>query len=269
MATSDYPNSSKAEVQTGMSSIDEIEVAKIESSKRFVKSAAYVIFGATVIFLGIFNFMLYARAFDDPTTKLLAILPAVTISGSVLLLTFANIRWFSMGTQAQVGKFAGYGLFAIEAANAVVEWTLVNNWLDSSAPVIRIYAQFGIPLALVLIGLVYKILIDSDEESEIVRDHNLTAAMIRKRKRAAQLAFLDDPTNVARITLAGRLSARRLTESHTRGADADALAQFAQDTPALPDGAGGTQDMSADMPQGEQFDRSARGGSAQPPKSRA
>jgi hypothetical protein len=209
----------------GMSFADEIEAAKIEAGKKFIKNTAYIIFGATVIFLGVFNFMLYARAFEDPTTKLLAILPAVTISGSVLLLTFANIRWFSVGTQAQVGKFAGYGLFAIEAANAVTEWTLVNGWLDASSPVIRIYAQFGIPLALVLIALVYKLLIDSDEESEIVRDHNLTSAMIRKRKRAAQMQFLDDASITARITRAGQDAARRLTAAHTVGADDDQPAQ--------------------------------------------
>lgn len=223
----------------GMSFADEIEAAKIESGKKFIKSAAYVVFGATVIFLGIFNFMLYARAFDDPATKLLAILPAVTISGSVLLLTFANIRWFSMGTQAQVGKFAGYGLFAIEAANAVVEWTLVNNWLDSSAPVIRIYAQFGIPLALVLIGLVYKILIDSDEESEIVREHNMTSALIRQRKRAAQMAFLDDATIKTRITRAGQDAARRLTAAHTVGVEDEPAqlpaASFAKDAEGIED----------------------------------
>jgi hypothetical protein len=230
----------------GMSFADEIEAAKIEAGKKFIKGAAYVIFGATVIFLGVFNYMLYARAFDDQTAKLLAILPAVTISGSVLLLTFANIRWFSIGTQAQVGKFAGYGLFAIEAANAVTEWTLVNGWLDASSPIIRIYAQFGIPLALVLIALVYKLLIDSDEESEIVRDHNLTAAMIRKRKRAAQLAYLDDATITARITRAGQDAARRLTAAHTVGADDDQpdlaqlpAASFSKDAEAVEDGGEG------------------------------
>lgn len=274
MADSNYPHNAQngqdaaPYVGAGMTFADEIEQAKIESSKHFVKKAAYLVFFATVIFLGIFNYMLYARAFTDDTAKLLAILPAVAISGSVLLLTFANIRWFSDGTQAIIGKWAGYALFGVEAANAVTEWTLINGWLDSSSPVIRIYAQFGIPLALVAIALVYKLLIDSDEDAEAIRDHNLTAAMIRKRKRAAQLAFLDDPTNMARITLAGRLSARRLTESHTRGADVDALAQFAQDAPALPDGdAGDAPDMSADIPQGERFGRSARGGAAQPPKS--
>lgn len=272
MAASNYPRSSNTSPRTGegLSFADEIEQAKIEAGKKFIKNAAYVIFGATVIFLGVFNYMLYARAFDDEVTKLLAILPAVTISGSVLLLTFANIRWFSIGTQAQVGKWAGYGLFAIEAANAVTEWTLVNGWLDASSPVIRIYAQFGIPLALVLIAFVYKLLIDNDEEAEAIRDHNLTSAMIRKRKRAAQMAYLDDATNVARITFAGQLSARRLTEAHTQGVDADALAQFAQDAPALPDGgADDVPDMSADIPQGERFGRSARGGAAQPPKSGA
>lgn len=276
MAESNYPRNAQngqdpaPYAGAGMTFADEIEQAKIEAGKKFIKNAAYLVFFATVVFLGIFNFMLYARAFTDDTAKLLAILPAVAISGSVLLLTFANIRWFSDGTQAIIGKWAGYALFGVEAANSIVEWTLINGWLDSASPVIRVWSQFGIPLALVAIALVYKLLIDSDEDAEAIRDHNLTAAMISKRKRAAQLAFLDDPANVARITLAGRLSARRLTESHTRGADADALAQFAQDAPALPDGGGDdAPDMSTDMPRGERFGRSARGGAAQPPKSGA
>lgn len=204
----------------GTTFADEIAAAKIEAGKRFIKGAAYFVFFVTVAFLGVFNFMLYARAFEDSTAKLLAILPAVTISGSVLLLTFANIRWFSIGSQSVIGKWAGYGLFGIEAANAVTEWTLVNGWLDASSPAIRIYAQFGIPLALVTVALVYKLLIDSDEESEAIRDHNLTAAMIRKRKQAAVMAFLDDPTLTARIVRAGQVAARRLTEAHTVDADA-------------------------------------------------
>ncbi len=277
MATSNYPNIESATQPRalGQTFADEIEAAKIEANKATLRNIGLLIFVAATVYFGILNFGLYARGFVPPGTQtvthggpftlaqLFALIPALAISGSVLALTLSGIGWFSVGTQAQVGKIAGYALFAVEAANGIAEWLLSTGKLVATDEFISGYAAYGVPVMVVLVGLVWKIVIDHDEKADEVRDHNLTAAMIRKRKRAAQMKFLDDPANLARIVRAGELAARQLTEAHTRGADADGApqlgqgqaAQFAQEAQAV------------DMAQPEQGERFARGGSAQPPKS--
>jgi hypothetical protein len=215
----------------GTTFADEIAAETIEANKATLRNIGLMIFVAATVYFGILNFGLYARGFVAPGTatithggpftlaQLFALIPAVAISGSVLALTLSGIGWFSVGTQAQVGKIAGYGLFAVEAANGVAEWLLSTGKLTATDEFISAYAAYGVPAMVVLVALVWKIVIDHDEKAEIVREHNLTMALMRKRKRAAQMKFLDDPLNIARIARAGQVAARRLTEAHTQAAD--------------------------------------------------
>ena len=83
----------------GATSVAEVMEEDEHRAKRaLVQLAAGGLVGIGLIFTGYLSFMLYSRAFPD-TLKVLGIIPALLIEGSLATFLLGSFVWFSHGVQ--------------------------------------------------------------------------------------------------------------------------------------------------------------------------
>lgn len=122
-----------------------------------------------LIFTGVLNVMLYSRAFTD-NLKLLAIVPAVLIEGSLAMFIVGGFSWFAKGPQATLAKIFGWAMFGIVAANTLVEFNALVGGKNEQW--VSVYAFWGVPVMIPLVVAFWKLVIELDPSIIIMREKN-------------------------------------------------------------------------------------------------
>ena len=111
--------------KVGVSSVAELMEEDDHKGKRaLVQAAAAILIAVGLIFTGYLSFELYSRAFPD-TLKVLGIIPAVLIEGSLAVFLLGSFVWFAHGAQGALAKIFGWAMFGIVALNCVVEFNVL------------------------------------------------------------------------------------------------------------------------------------------------
>ena len=166
-----------------------------KATRGIVQGAAALLIGIGLLFTGYLNFMLYSRAFSDEM-KIMGLIPAVLIEGSLAVFLIGNFVWFSAGTQGKMAKIFGWAMFGIVAMNCVVEFNAQTN-PDAMGGFIDIYATWGVPIMIPLVIGFWKVVLDSDPRIEAKRERRKVVQMHEKAKHQALLSALssDDYRN--------------------------------------------------------------------------
>jgi hypothetical protein len=170
-----------------------------KATRGIVQGAAVILIGVGLLFTGYLNFMLYSRAFEG-SMKIMGIIPAILIEGSLAVFLIGNFVWFSSGTQGKMAKIFGWLMFAIVAANCVVEFNAQTN-PNAMNDFINIYATWGVPIMIPLVIGFWKVVLDSDPRIEAKREQRKVVQMHEKAKHQAILAALssDDYRNALQV----------------------------------------------------------------------
>jgi len=196
--------------KTGVRSIAEMMAADDSSaSRKLVQIVAAALIGIGLIFTGYLNFLLYSRAFADGM-KVLGIIPALLIEGSLATFLLGSFVWFAHGVQGQLSKIFGWVMFAIVAANCLVEFnTLTGKNAGANNAFIELYAYWGVPVVIPLVIAFWKAVIDADPSIAIMRAKRKLAQTIEMGKHDA-----------IRISLGSEASRQALAAYGDRNANA-------------------------------------------------
>lgn len=175
------------------------------AGKRLVQAAAAFIIGVGLLFTGYLNFQLYGRAFTDDL-KVLGLIPALLIEGSLAAFLVGGFTWFAHGTQGKISKIFGWAMFIIVALNTIVEFnTLTGNATDSDF--IRLYAFWGVPLVVVVTIAFWKATWDADPSIQIMRQRRKIAQTLQVAKLNSLMVALGKEQSRAALTEFGNRSA--------------------------------------------------------------
>jgi len=177
--------------QMGASSVAELmDEEDHHSGRALVQVAAAALIGIGLLFTGYMNFQLYSRAFPDQL-KILGLIPAVLIEGSLATFLVGGFVWFAHGTQGKLAKMFGWLMFCIVALNTIVEFnTLVGAQEVTSNDFLRLYAFWGVPLVLVVTIAFWKAVVDADPSIQIMRQRRKIAQTLQVAKMQAFVTAL-------------------------------------------------------------------------------
>jgi hypothetical protein len=177
--------------QMGASSVAELmDEEDHHSGRALVQVAAAALIGIGLLFTGYMNFQLYSRAFPDQL-KILGLIPAVLIEGSLATFLVGGFVWFAHGTQGKLAKMFGWLMFCIVALNTIVEFnTLVGAQEVTSNDFLRLYAFWGVPMVLVVTIAFWKAVVDADPSIQIMRQRRKIAQTLQVAKMQAFVTAL-------------------------------------------------------------------------------
>lgn len=75
----------------------------LKSKRQLVQLCAGILIAIGLMFTGTLSFLLYGRAFEG-AMKVVAIIPALLIEGSLAMFLLGSFVWFSHGTQGGAGR---------------------------------------------------------------------------------------------------------------------------------------------------------------------
>lgn len=189
--------------QMGTSSVAEIMEAEENKGKRtLVQGAAAILIAIGLAFTGYLNFMLYSRAFPD-TLKILGLIPAVLIEGSLSVFLLGSFVWFAHGTQGTLAKIFGWFMFAIVALNSVIEFNVLVGGDGGENEFLRLYSFWGVPIVIPLVVGFWKAVIDSDPSIQIMRQRRKIQQTLQVAKMHSVLAELGSEESRAALRTYG------------------------------------------------------------------
>ena len=169
--------------QLGAASVAEVMEEDENRAKRaLVQAVAGILIGVGLVFTGYLSFMLYARAFPD-TLKVLGIIPAALIEGSLATFLVGSFVWFAHGTQGTLAKVFGWAMFGIVALNCVVEFNQLTGTEPGANEFIRLYSYWGVPVVIPVVIGFWKAVLDADPTIQTMRQR-------RKIQQSMQIAML-------------------------------------------------------------------------------
>lgn len=152
---------------TQVSSItDVMNEDKHRANRLLVQVLAGALVAVGLLFTGFLNFMLYSRPFPE-SMKIVGVIPAALIEGSLAVFLLGSFVWFAHGVQAALAKVFGWLMFAIVGLNAVVEFNALMG--TEMTDFMKVYAFWGIPLVVVLTIAFWKAVIDADPAIQRMR----------------------------------------------------------------------------------------------------
>jgi hypothetical protein len=171
------------ETEKGVMSIASLVAEDEHKGKRtLVQVAAGALIGLGLVFTFILNVMLYSRAFEGPM-KIIGVIPAILIEGSLAVFMFGSFVWFSAGTQGMLAKIFGWLMFLIVALNVIVEFNALSNAAAAESAAIKLYSFWGVPLVIPLVIAFWKAVVDTDPSINIMR----TKRKFQQAKQAAEM----------------------------------------------------------------------------------
>lgn len=193
--------------RTGVTSVAEmIEHDDNRGKRTLVQFAAGALIAIGLAFTGYLNFMLYSRAFPD-TLKILGVIPALLIEGSLAVFLLGSFVWFAAGAQGTLAKLFGWAMFGIVALNCVVEFNALTGGDAGSNEFLRLYAFWGVPVVIPLVVGFWKAVIDSDPAIQIMRQKRRIAQTLQMAKMDALMIALGREESRAALEVYGERSA--------------------------------------------------------------
>lgn len=169
--------------EKGVMSIASLVAEDEHKGKRtLVQVAAGALIGLGLVFTFILNVMLYSRAFEGPL-KIIGVIPALLIEGSLAVFMFGSFVWFSAGTQGMLAKIFGWVMFVIVALNVIVEFNALSNAAAAESAAIKLYSFWGVPLVIPIVIAFWKAVVDTDPAIGIMR----TKRKFQQAKQAAEM----------------------------------------------------------------------------------
>lgn len=208
------------EVKDDVRTIDElIKEDEHASQQRLIKVLVGVLLALGLIFTGALNFMLYSRPFPG-NLKVLALIPALLIEGSLALFLLGSFVWFAHGTQGTLAKVFGWLMFAIVGGNTVVEFnTLLNPDAAAADGFLKLYSFWGVPLVVVLVIGFWKAVVDADPTIMGMRRRREMRQAVESVKQDAFLAALGTEESRAAIRSYGVRAAGALNRALNPGGE--------------------------------------------------
>ena len=198
--------------KTGVSSVAELMEEDDHKGKRaLVQAAAAILIAVGLVFTGYLSFALYSRAFPD-TLKVLGIIPALLIEGSLAVFLLGSFVWFGAGAQGTLAKIFGWAMFAIVAFNCIVEFNaLVGNDAGNNE-FITLYSFWGVPLVIPLVVGFWKATFDTDPSIQIMRQKRKIQQTLTIAKMNSTMVALGAEESRQALTAYGQRSASEINE---------------------------------------------------------
>lgn len=211
--------------KTGVASVAELMEHDASKGKRaLVQSAAGLLIGVGLLFTGYLNFMLYSRAFPD-TLKVLGIIPALLIEGSLAVFLVGSFVWFAAGAQGTLAKLFGWAMFGVVGLNCIVEFNALTNNDAGQNDALRLYAFWGVPVVVPVVIGFWKAIIDADPAIQVMRQKRKIAQTLQTAKMDALMVALGAEESRAALAVYGERSAQEIN-ARLRG-DVRALPEHA------------------------------------------
>ena len=207
--------------KTGTPSIAELIEHDDQRGKRaLVQFAAGALIAIGLIFTGYLNFMLYSRAFPD-TLKVLGLIPALLIEGSLAVFLLGSFVWFAAGAQGALARIFGWAMFGIVALNCIVEFNALTNADAGQNDFLKLYAFWGVPVVIPLVVGFWKAVIDADPAIQIMRQKRRIAQSLQMAKMDALMVALDREESRLALELYGQRAAEEIN-ARLRGVESSA-----------------------------------------------
>ena len=208
--------------KTGVSSVAELMEEDDHKGKRaLVQAAAAILIAVGLMFTGYLSFALYSRAFPD-TLKVLGIIPAVLIEGSLAVFLLGSFVWFGSGAQGTLAKIFGWAMFGIVSLNSIVEFNALVGSDAGSNEFLRLYAFWGVPFVIPMVVGFWKAVIDADPQIQIMRQKRKIQQMLHLAKMAATMTALGKEESRQALTAYGQRNAGEIN-ARLRGDDTPRL----------------------------------------------
>jgi hypothetical protein len=153
------------------------ELSKMHPVALVVMALASLLIVAGAIFTGYHNTELYGRW---TTSKLVAVIPAVLLDGSMLLLLVGFIFWFTDPKQKVVAALFNLTLFLIIGVNTSLNFSL--NTGEALSGGMRLYLKIGLIVSFLLTLGAWMLIFHLDP---IVKQHEEKAALNAEAQRTA------------------------------------------------------------------------------------
>jgi hypothetical protein len=229
--------------QVGVSSVAELMEEDDHKGKRaLVQAAAAILIAVGLLFTGYMSFSLYSRAFPD-TMKVLGLIPAVLIEGSLATFLLGSFVWFAHGTQGTLAKIFGWAMFAIVALNCVVEFNALVGSDAGNNDFLKLYSFWGVPLVIPLVVGFWKAVIDADPAIQIMRQKRKIQQTMQIGKMQSLMVALGEEESRAALTAYGQRNAREINarlrgnaqlSAHVPAQNDDDVPAMAEHVPARP-----------------------------------
>lgn len=202
--------------KTGVKSIGEMmEQDDKAAGRKLVQVIAAILIGVGLIFTGYLNFLLYGRAFPGGM-KVLGLIPALLIEGSLAAFLLGSFVWFAHGLQGQLSKIFGWVMFAIVSLNCIVEFnTLVGGDATKGNTFIDLYAFWGVPVIIPLVVGFWKAVLDSDPSIQIMRAQRKLAQTLQLAKANSIAIALGSETSRQALEIYGQRNAEEINAQLT------------------------------------------------------
>lgn len=181
-----------------------------QSARVLIQIAAGGLVALGLLFTGFLNYMLYARAFPKDW-QVLAVIPALLIEGSLATFLLGSFVWFAHGTQGRLARIFGWLMFAIIAANALVEFNALLGQADTQF--VALYSYWGVPVIVPLVVLFWKAVIDSDPAIGALRQARRLQQALEAAKLDAVLHHLSTEQHREALTHYGHIAGAAIDRS--------------------------------------------------------
>lgn len=193
------------EKSTSVSTIGDVMAEDDHRAKRsLVQAAAGGLIAIGLLFTGFLNFMLYSRPFPADM-KIIGIIPALLIEGSLAMFLLGSFVWFAHGVQSVLAKIFGWLMFAIVGLNAVIEFNTLSG--ANMGEFLQVYAFWGIPLVVVLVIGFWKAVVDSDPSIQRMRRRRKIRLSIEEARDLAFVKALNSDATQAAVIDNGEMQA--------------------------------------------------------------
>lgn len=182
------------DTSTGAATVTEmIEQDEHAGKRALVQAISAILIAIGLLFTGYLNFSLYSRAFTDDL-KVMGLIPALLIEGSLATFLLGSFVWFAAGTQGMLSKVFAWAMFAIVALNSLVEFNALTGNVGSN-DFIRLYSTWGVPVVIPLVIGFWKAVYDADPTIKIMRQKRKIIQTLQLAKMSATLVALDDESS--------------------------------------------------------------------------
>jgi hypothetical protein len=166
-----------------------------------VQVAAGAIIAIGLLFTGVLNFMLYSRAFTSEM-RVLGVIPALLIEGSLAAFLVGNFVWFSHGLQGQLAKIFGWAMFVLVSLNCVIEFNALTD-ASINSDILRLYAFWCVPIVIPVTIAFWKAVIDADPAIQLMRQRRKIAQALELAKSNALSVALSSDASREALTVFG------------------------------------------------------------------
>lgn len=188
-----------------------------------------------IVYTGIHNFNLFSRTLPADQ-QMFAVIPVVLLEGGILLFLAGSFVWFSGGAQKTVAIVAGWVLFAVVAANTLVDSLIASK--EALPEWLHLYSTFVMYAMPVAVMAILKLILDLDPAKRALDIQKAMEHALQEAKFASIHRALLSEANRNALTDYGNMFAAAMAQ-HIRESAPDVIdstarptvAQMAKDAP--------------------------------------